>query len=234
MKAYTSSTFINYNISTIIIILLDEILLFFGVKLSVDNLHNYYMEYKNLKDIKVGELYIFDRDGMNVSFEERDIENIPVVHHSYPMVVQVISISNKYIHLLDPSAIEYDKPMFYTISVKDAYLLSYIEETRYDMKNLIIRYPYNLPMFTRQDTSVLEAALILAKNANEEKVYDYLSELIGKVRFYYDKPFCVYEDARKKYERDLNNAKKYLEDITDLMTEDDEEDDEFDIDGDIE
>ncbi len=173
---------------------------------------NFYFHYKNSAKLKVGDICIWDPNGIYHSFDsETQIRS--------PRIVQITAISVDSIYVFCTSS-----GNRFRIPIDCANLLCKMNTKEENDYKLMIRYPLALPSFSIEEVKILEAAMILAKHTNERKLYDALGTVLEKVRFYNDHPYGDYNDVISSYKEYSKFMKETLGNMI-LPNSDDEEND---------
>lgn len=133
-----------------------------------------YAHRRNTRLLQVGEVYSIDPTA-SLMFSDK-----------LPTTVQLLSITDKILYCLDLETRKIHKLSIYRANL----LIKTANDTA-----VFLRYPSNLPDFTANDCKVLEAAMIIAKANNEEKIYHHLGDLLGKARFYNNNPYGEHNKA---------------------------------------
>lgn len=238
---------INYNVIMPIIFIIGGAFMIYGTLGSVRMINSLYLQFKNTKNLHVGSIYIYDINGITYSSIKGPNPNLlmPVedeTYHNDPLFVRITMVTNKYIYLLDISnSAQYQLPLEF------AYLLTLSPDSeKEDTPYVAVRYPFELPSFVYEDVKILEAAIILAKNTNNSRLYDSLNGLLAKLRFYAEHPYCgVYKEERDNINNNISKFASFLgeslfssfkdrtennNDSSDFLDDPDKDDDEEDDD----
>lgn len=137
------------------------------------NLH--LIDYADWRDIKVGDLYFYDKDCEYYS------------HYIYdPVVVQVISIIDR-THILGVDC----KTRKYVAIPSPKYLKPFIQDTYNIAKaNCIVRLPANIPIIDGDDITLIDACIVNARALGQKDLTMHLMDLRAKLVRYDCDPVC--------------------------------------------
>lgn len=179
------------------------------------HLENFYLDYKNARKLRVGDICVWDPNGFYHSFSSEDIQ-------VSPRIVQISAITRNAIYVFCTS----DGRRF-RVDMKYADMLFKPSTLSDDSIKLIVRYPLSLPMFTFEDCKILEAAMLLAKMKNEPKIYEAIGKVLEKLRFYNEHPYGDYNNVMSAYKQFSNSMQDFIKgmSIEEDYPENDEDED---------
>ena len=201
---------LNYNNNiplSILYTIISAICLINVIKLLI----NYNLVYRNCRKIKVGQTVFFDPIAARFEYYISDDfkKSFDLDSKSFCTVCTVTAITNKFIRLLNMS----DGNIF-DINVKYANLFTPVDLSKTLDSKVILRYPYEYPMFDIHDEKSIEAALILAHEADNKEAFDAISDVAAKIRFYSNNPYGLFSVIKQEYDKKRNEAKEFLNSIS--------------------
>lgn len=199
----------DWNNTSIPMMVIKLLTILFTLSLTTRKLQTIYIHSRNTRHIKVGHVYLYDINCIHAShFAVNDIYDgknpFDIISDQktscdyirpYPTLLLVTNIGKKFIYCSNP-----EDGIIFTIPVSKANYLTCIDDLDAEARQIVIRYPYTMPFFNFSDVKILEAALILAHRDKENQLYDKISEVLAKIRFYTEEPYGTWnEDKANKY-----------------------------------
>ena len=209
----------NITISETILFALSILGFGFALPSCTMNIKDAIFDCKNVRDLHVGDLCLFDRDAKLNSYLHTKLDGLD--ENQPPIFLVITAIKRKCIR-----CIEKNTARFIDIPIDRANLLLPIRETQGQLAtNVLIRYPYHLPEFTYDDVSILEGAMILAHEyanfGHGQEVYNALGHVLAKVRFYCDQPYASYAEMQAEHQRKMATANDVIGLWSDFFNNDD-------------